>query len=189
LTQALYSHFSCHRECASTTCSRAENYKVKILGVDIDPVLVQRSSEMNEHTESVSFCELNVTVDDDRRRVLGSFLRQCSTSRFDIIFMFSVTMWIHLNYGDSGLKELLLYVASMTTYLVVEPQRWKCYTAAQRRMKRLRCKPFEHFSALQWRCNVDVEIVTFLQSHCGMQLIETFGETGWNRKLLLFEKS
>jgi hypothetical protein len=109
--------------------------------------------------------------------------------RIDLVCCFSVTLWIHLNNGDQGLKDFLKYVAKKSKLLLLEPQPWKCYKTAVRRMKKLDCKPFEHFKELEWRENVDSEICKFLQEECGMTLCEKFGQTDWERMVCLFKSS
>uniref|UniRef100_A0A8D8QSC4 RNA methyltransferase n=1 Tax=Cacopsylla melanoneura TaxID=428564 RepID=A0A8D8QSC4_9HEMI len=57
-----------------------------------------------------------------------------TSKKFDIVFCFSVTMWIHLNHGDQGLLDFLEKISSLGKYLVLENQLWKCYRNAQRRI-------------------------------------------------------
>jgi 7SK snRNA methylphosphate capping enzyme len=52
--------------------------------------------------------------------------------RFDVIFCFSVTKWVHLNWGDKGLHTLFRRVYETlpddgTGLFVLEPQPWKSY--------------------------------------------------------------
>lgn len=61
-------------------------------------------------------------------------LEQSFLNKFSIVFCFSVTMWIHLNHGDSGLYEFLRKIVALGKYLVLENQPWRCYRKAQRRM-------------------------------------------------------
>ena len=46
----------------------------------------------------------------------------------------SVTMWVHLNHGEAGLRSLLRWAASLGKALLVEPQPWRCYKAARKRL-------------------------------------------------------
>merc|ERR1712059_96084 len=68
---------------------------------------------------------------------LGTFLRSQGKSRFDLVCVFSVTMWVHLNHGDEGLRSFLSLLCRLGRYLLLEPQPWKCYQTASRRMRRL----------------------------------------------------
>jgi Bicoid-interacting protein 3 (Bin3) len=161
---------------------------VHILGVDVDPVLVQRSIQSNCFENNVTFQLANVLCDKDRCSVINSYLLKKDKVRFDVVFCFSVTMWIHLNHGDEGLKNFLQYVASITDFLLIEPQPWRCYQTAARRMRKLDCTPYEHMSTLQWRDKVVEEIINYLESDCcSMKRIQSFGQTeSWERPLCLF---
>lgn len=68
--------------------------------------------------------------------------------RFDIVFAFGVTMWIHLNNGDSELFRFLETLASLGKYVVLEPQPWKCYKAARKRARRLGMSRFDQSDVL-----------------------------------------
>ena len=160
-----------------------------ILGVDIDPALVERSIQLNCYKDNVMFRVADVMSDSDRQNVIESFLQEHQANHFNIVFCCSLTMWIHLNHGDDGLKEFLKYISSIADLLLLEPQPWSCYQAAARRMRKLKCTPFTHLLTLQWREGVVGDIMNYLESdHCSMKLIRNFGHTeSWDRCLLLFE--
>ena len=98
-------------------------------------------------------------------------------------------MWVHLNEGDTGLRSFLDYVSSIGRFLVVEPQPWKCYRSAIRRTKKLKCRQYELFDTLGWRQNVDSDIECYLREHCGMKLLERFGQTEWERMVCMLEST
>ena len=100
--------------------------------------------------------------------------------------VFSVTLWIHLHHGDDGLKDFLKYICKNTEYLLIEPQPFKCYKTAVRRMKRANCHGFPQFEKLMWRKNVDQEIISFIVQDCDMTLVKVLGETEWDRKVCFF---
>ena len=98
-------------------------------------------------------------------------------------------MWIHLNKGDEIFKEFLRYVASVSEYILLEPQSWKSYKAAVRRNKKLGSHIFNEFDKLEWRDDVIEKICNFLKSSdCNMTLVDNFGKTDWDRSIFLFEK-
>lgn len=54
-----------------------------------------------------------------------------------LMSLFSMTMWMHLHHGDEGLGTFLTRCCARTRCLLVEPQPWKCYKSAKRRLKSL----------------------------------------------------
>ncbi|ESO02601.1 hypothetical protein HELRODRAFT_155848 [Helobdella robusta] len=186
LTRNLFNQFS---EDPNAKPNSHSLFTMKILGIDIDPVLIERSEECNQNSEKLSFKMADIMSEKDRSTVLESFLKENYSLQFDISFLFSITMWIHLNNGDDGLKNFLLYICQISKCILLEPQTWKNYKSAVRRMKRSKSEPFKHFPSLKWRENVVNEICEFLTESCSMNLIKKFGETGWDRSLLLFKRS
>ena len=50
--------------------------------------------------------------------------------KFDTIICFSTVKWIHLNFGDIGVKRLFLKIEKTLRpggYFIFEPQDWKSY--------------------------------------------------------------
>jgi len=168
---------------ARRVCSR-----LLILAVDIDSTLIERSTESNRHSGNIFYQTADIQSDHCRQEVIGEFLRCYSAEKFSVVFINSVTMWIHLNCGDDGLRDFLRYISSIAEYVLIEPQDWRCYQAAVRRMKKLRCQPFDHFPALEWRKDIDHQIAKYLQSEaCGMKFVKDLGKTEqWDRSLYLF---
>ena len=166
--------------------SRTLNREVKFsfLGVDVDENLIQRCRDNHKH-DDVTFLTVNIMDEADRKEEISDWMKQKSVTCFDLVTCFSITMWIHLHHGDSGLRDFLRYITSKAKYLIVEPQPWKCYRNANRRMKKLDCKPFPYFDELKWRNDVDEKILNFLVEECSMTLCETFGKTNWDRRICL----
>ncbi len=148
----------------------------RILGIDVDPTLICRAKERFE-SDRVTF----KTSDVAREELEGDF---------DLITCFSVTMWIHLNHGDEGLENFIRKVAASARYVLLEPQPWKCYQTAARRMRKLKKPEFASMTDGSIRFK-DKELEPFLMRLCeenGLEQIDTFGQTeNWKRKLILFK--
>ncbi|KAM4882770.1 LOW QUALITY PROTEIN: RNA 5'-monophosphate methyltransferase [Thomomys bottae] len=182
LSVALYKHFLSLDE---ETCSDASR-ELRLLCCDIDPVLVERAEKECPFPDALTFITLDFMNQRTRKVLLTSFLSQFGRSVFDIGFCMSVTMWIHLNHGDHGLWEFLGHLSSLCHYLLVEPQPWKCYRAAARRLRKLGLHDFDHFRSLTIRGDMANQIVQILTQDHGMELVCCFGNTSWDRSLLLF---
>lgn len=161
----------------------SESKSTYMLGLDIDPMLINRCEKIEHLPSFITFKCCNIMDLADRENVINQFLKENCIEKFDVIFCFAVIMWIHLNHGDEGLRDFLQYISSIGVNLVIEEQSWKCYKNAQRRMKRLGCKDFEHIDSIRWRENVTGDILEYLTLKCGMKFVATFGVTAWDRKI------
>ena len=77
------------------------------------------------HRDHVHF--LTIDLMDDSQKVhqqLTSFLSKDGRDKaeFDLVSVFSITMWIHLNHGDTGLEQFLDLVCSLGRHVLIEPQ-------------------------------------------------------------------
>ncbi|XP_006974489.1 RNA 5'-monophosphate methyltransferase [Peromyscus maniculatus bairdii] len=183
LSVALYKHFLPLHD--GETCLGASR-ELRLLCCDIDPVLVERAEKECPFPDALTFITLDIMDQRNRKVPLSSFLSQFGRSVFDIVFCMSVTMWIHLNHGDHGLWEFLAHLSSLCQYLLVEPQPWKCYRAAARRLRKLGLHHFDHFRSLTIRGDMASQIVRILTQDHAMELVRCFGNTSWDRSLLLF---
>lgn len=163
----------------------SQGNKVHLLGFDLDEALIQRAQQTNPLDGNITFIPLDITKAPDR---LQDYLRQWGCSHFHLCLCLAVTMWVHLNHGDSGLLQLLSDLASISQHILLEAQPWKCYRSAARRLRKLGRSDFDHFKTLKIRGDVADHAREHLEKHCGMELIQTFGSTVWDRKLLLFRK-
>lgn len=154
--------------------------------MDIDPQLIRRATEANSHSPAVQYSSGNLMEVLSSREQLMDFTRGAN---FHLVTCLSITMWIHLNNGDTGLQAFLRHSAAIAEVLVVEPQRWKSYKDAVRRMKRGAGLPdaFPHFKALEWRETVEEDIERYLESdECNMQLIFKSEPSAWSRRISVF---
>ena len=171
------------------TSEHEKEKEVHIIGVDLDRDLIDSASNENTEGTNISFQMCNMMDPGDRKSVILPFLKSHDKVRFDLVFVFAVTSWIHLNHGDEGLREFLRYVSSITNCLIIECQRWKNYKTSARRIRRVGGEPYDHFPKLIWRENVVDEIQNYLEKECEMTLLKKFGETAnWSRDVCLYQK-
>jgi len=191
LTQELYKFLSTNLAIVSPSVEGSEEKKkgethCHILGIDLDPVLIARAEEANKYSSNVTYRCVNYM--NDSENTISLYLKQHSKDYFDVIFCFSVTMWIHLNYGDEGLRQFLSSVSMHANMVVIEPQPWKCYRTAVRRMKRSGGN-FPEFSSLKIRQGVAVDIENIFLNECNFIKIKREGlYTDWGRELLFFRR-
>lgn len=177
LSVALYQHLVSKEE--------SDRRRVHLLGFDLDEALIRRAQQTNPLQDSITFIPLDVTGDVER---LQDYLHQHGSSQFHLSLCLAVTMWVHLNHGDSGLLLLLSRLASISQHLLLEAQPWKCYRSAARRLRKLGRSDFDHFKTLEIRGDVADHAREHLEKRCGMELVQSFGSTAWDRKLLLFRR-
>lgn len=176
--------------CLHSHLTRDSETNLVFRGIDVDKVLIQRAKELHKDIDDhVTFEHLDIMEEKAEKR-LKDFLSVHDRSEFDLITCFSVSMWIHLNHGDVGLNNFVKKLSTVTKYLLLEPQPWKCYRTAARRMRKLGQPEFEHLGSL--KVSGQEELDMFLMgicSDCGFQVVKEFGETNWKRRLVLFKKA
>jgi len=179
LTEALFQSFS------------SEVGNLRILGIDLDDKLIERAvdnfSKVNDK-HKLGFMHLDIVAEDGLEK-LNSYLSDIKRTKFDLVSIFSVTMWIHINHGDEGLVRFVKRVCEMATNVLLEPQPWKCYQTASRRARKLGKEDFAEMKKLKMRGQgVDQEIVDLFIKE-GFKVTANFGESEWNRKLVLLHRS
>ncbi|GBG32381.1 Pre-miRNA 5'-monophosphate methyltransferase [Hondaea fermentalgiana] len=118
------------REFRAALLSKGGASKVEAFGVDIDADLIARGQRMYSADE-VQLVADDVAAHDHEAQIVST------AKAYDLVTCFGVTMWVHLNYGDEGLLRLLRRLAHCTRgSLVIEPQLWKSYKNAKRRLRR-----------------------------------------------------
>ncbi|XP_076669531.1 putative RNA methyltransferase CG11342 isoform X2 [Andrena cerasifolii] len=166
----------------------ADRPEISVLGVDLDPILIERARERNPRAGRIVFECLDFLA-DDRDRTLERYLGQFEKSRFDVVFCFSVTMWIHLNRGDDGLVEFLKKACSLADRIVIEPQPWRCYRNASRRLRRSKGDDFPLLKTLKLTGDPAAHIEHILTESCSFRRVTVTGDNEWKRRLLIYERT
>ncbi|XP_075910785.1 pre-miRNA 5'-monophosphate methyltransferase-like isoform X2 [Petromyzon marinus] len=170
---------------------------LSVLACDLDADLVERAQGDNPHPEVIAYEAFDFMDTAARDAALDAFLRRHGRARFDLCLCMSVTMWIHLHHGDAGLRRFLAAAARTATFLLVEPQPWRCYRAAARRLRRLGLAEFPLLPDLRLlrgagggggRAEAD-ELAALLGEEGDMRLLSSLGSTEWGRSLLLFGRT
>ncbi|XP_970967.2 probable RNA methyltransferase CG11342 [Tribolium castaneum] len=155
----------------------------EILGVDIDPTLVERANEKNQNKENIQFRCLDFMSD---KSLIKDYLKKRKLAKFDAVFCFSITMWIHLNYGDDGLIRFLNEICDLGDFVIIEPQPWKCYRSAVKRLK-LSDATFPLFKELQITHDVENKIEQHILTSCKAVKLYESERSEWGRKLQIFK--
>ena len=151
-------------------------------------MLIDRAKDKNPAKDDITYLALDLMSDEcEVTEKLRTYLDSLNKTRFDLICVFSVTMWIHLNHGDKGLKTFIKMLCRHSRFLLLEPQPWKCYQTAARRMRKLGQEEFEKFKDLEIRGPGVEQAIVKLCEEEGMWVEVEFGETKWKRKLLLLK--
>ena len=157
----------------------------KILGIDVDPNLIKVAEAKYPNNSSLIFKHCDITEDVN---AIKDYLHEENIHRFDVIFCFSVSMWIHLNKGEEGLVTLFRNCNRLSEkWFVLEPQPWKCYMTAARRMRKLKQAKFDYLDEIT---NRQENLLPYLISLCesvGFKLVSELGQTNWERKIFLFD--
>ncbi|KAI7790822.1 Pre-miRNA 5'apos-monophosphate methyltransferase [Triplophysa rosa] len=184
LSVALYKHLLQE----DTPKSDSSKQEVYLLGFDLDQDLILRAQNLNPFPQNIQFIPLDITDESESQTVLDSYLEKFGRTQFHLCTCFAVTMWVHLNHGDAGFLSLLSRLSSLCEYLLLEAQPWKCYRSAARRLRKVGRSDFDHFKTLEIRGDMAAHAREHLEKQCAMELVQSFGNTTWDRSLLLFRR-
>ncbi|CAF0766524.1 unnamed protein product [Didymodactylos carnosus] len=148
----------------------AENFNPKtILGVDIDQQLIHRArqrllNKIKNYKRTKTTSEPHMQFPLNMRFQQANFVLENDddlnyiTEEYETIIAFSVTKWIHLNFGDDGIKRFFkrIYRALRPGgILLLEPQQWQSYRIKRKMTKqvwdnyrRIEFKPTQFLSYL-----------------------------------------
>eukprot|EP01065_Artemidia_motanka_P019781 TRINITY_DN2361_c0_g1_i1.p1 TRINITY_DN2361_c0_g1~~TRINITY_DN2361_c0_g1_i1.p1 ORF type:complete len:432 (+),score=89.44 TRINITY_DN2361_c0_g1_i1:62-1297(+) len=195
------------------TYSLAARFQARsVVGVDVDDALVYKAnSRAVKRLELLVRKERKDALDADEKRLIElvdnmrfvCFDMVADDSRvpgdaFDVVTCLSVTKWVHLNAGDSGVKKLFLRIYDVLRpggIFILEPQPWYSYRKRKVRSdpafrKQLRAMEFKPAQFERWL----VEVCGFEQPHVllrGRDLprrAQGGRPGGFNRDILVFRK-
>lgn len=165
------------------TC--CQDLQSKVLGIDLDEILIERAKSIKGNDGNIDFKTIDIITDYEK---VENYMKENNIHKFNIVNCFAVLMWIHVNYGDEGLKSFLKKISLITDNILIEIQPWKCYKNASRRMKKLKCDEFYYIDKLKLT-DPDKDITDILTSS-DINFVEKkcHGVTKWGRKLVHFQR-
>lgn len=154
-----------------------------MLGLDIDATLIERAQEKS--ARNVIFCALDFMNEKERKNEIEKYMQQNKITSFNMVFCFSITMWIHLNHGDDGLEHFLQNISHLGNTIIIEPQCWESYKTAVKRLRQAG-EEFRLFKTIKYRNNVEVKIEEIMLKLQFKKLCET-DRTKFKRKMFVFK--
>jgi SAM-dependent methyltransferase len=160
------------------------------LGVDLDASLIQRCGVHAQSCKSLVFLPLDAASRDFAAAASTQFLSALPAARFDVTFLFSVTMWLHLHLGDHEFTETIRRLADMTqSLLVIEPQEFRSYKTAAKRQRHYGGQPFPLFAQLSRQPLTLIEqAVRSAGFHRVASASNVGASAGFGRQLLVFAR-
>ncbi|XP_072047645.1 7SK snRNA methylphosphate capping enzyme-like [Amphiura filiformis] len=117
-------------------------------------------------------------------------LLQSQKPEYDVVLCLSVTKWIHLNWGDAGIKRFfrrIFLALKPGGYFILEPQAWPSY----KKKRKLTETVFKNFQEIQFMPDQFKRYL--LSTEVGFSSCETIGvplnsSKGFRRPMLMFTK-
>ncbi|KAM9788887.1 7SK snRNA methylphosphate capping enzyme-like [Neosynchiropus ocellatus] len=157
------------------------------LRISRGPIAAPPLSEMpnvhpGEFPSNVSFIKANYVLENEN-------LLLTQRPEYDVILCLSVTKWVHLNWGDSGLKRLFNRAFRHLRpggKFILEPQPWESYV----RRKKLTDNINKNYRSIRLKPD---QFTSFLTNEVGFSSFEYLGTPkcsvrGFQRPMYLFHK-
>ncbi|XP_061595644.1 7SK snRNA methylphosphate capping enzyme [Cololabis saira] len=135
----------------SVNCSFPVSLRISRGPIAAPPLTETTSAQPGVFPSNVSFMKANYVLENDNLLVT-------QRPEYNVILCLSVTKWVHLNWGDSGLKRLFKRAYRHLRpggLFILEPQPWESYVRRKkltdninRNFKSIRLKPDQFTSYL-----------------------------------------
>lgn len=170
-----------------------DSVECHLLGIDIDSSLIELAKnkyKVNEDKDFIDFHTVDIMDTNTSKLFFSNYLNNYSVSGFSFISLFSITMWIHLNHGNEGLKSFInssVDLLETKGSLLIEPQPWKCYKNAEKRCRKLGLEKPKYYDEIN-RCDIDELIRNILKNDFHMTSCWEIGKEDWGRSIMIFSE-
>ncbi|CAJ1064063.1 SK snRNA methylphosphate capping enzyme-like [Xyrichtys novacula] len=166
----------------SVSCSFPVSLRISRGPIAAPPLTETSSTRPGEFPSNVSFVKANYVLDNDNLLVT-------QRPEYDVILCLSVSKWVHLNWGDSGLKRLFKRVYRHLRpggLFILEPQPWESYV----RRKKLTDNINRNYHNIRLKPD---QFPSYLTNEVGFTNFEYLGAPkcsirGFQRPIFLFHK-
>ncbi|KAK2881787.1 7SK snRNA methylphosphate capping enzyme-like [Channa argus] len=166
----------------SVSCSFPVSLRISRGPIAAPPLTETFTTRPGEFPSNVSFIKANYVLENDS-------LLLTQRPEYDLILCLSVTKWVHLNWGDSGLKRLFKRVYRHLRpggKFILEPQPWESYV----RRKKLTDNINRNYHSI---CLKPDQFSSYLTTEVGFTSFEYLGSPkcsvrGFQRPVYLFHK-
>ncbi|KAK5918004.1 hypothetical protein CgunFtcFv8_002808 [Champsocephalus gunnari] len=164
------------------SCSFPVSLRITRGPIAAPPLTESSTTRPGEFPSNVSFVKANYVLENDN-------LLLTQRPEYDVIMCLSVTKWVHLNWGDGGLKRLFKRVYRHLRpggMFILEPQPWESYV----RRKKLTDNINKNFQSIRLRPD---QFPSYLTTEVGFTSSEYLGAPkcsirGFQRPMYLFHK-
>ncbi|KAI0984022.1 hypothetical protein GJ496_003846 [Pomphorhynchus laevis] len=173
---------------------------VSCLAIDIDSELISKAKLKHSSFQMASdrrvdldFHQCDISRTDNFNGLVNLWKLKAGTANtktFDLICLFSVSMWLHIHNGTAGFARILANLCTIGNHFIIEPQSWSSYTKARRRLRK--CAADLEFPYDDEVCSRNSqhsstkELIIHIMRKNGAVLLDQFKFTNWKREILLF---
>ncbi|KAM9348102.1 7SK snRNA methylphosphate capping enzyme [Symphorus nematophorus] len=166
----------------SVSCSFPVSLRISRGPIAAPPLTETSAARPGEFPSNVSFIKANYVLENDN-------LLLTQRPEYDVIMCLSLTKWVHLNWGDSGLKRLFKRVYRHLRpggLFILEPQPWESYV----RRKKLTDNISRNYHNIRLKPD---QFSSYLTTEVGFTSFEYLGAPkcsirGFQRPIYLFHK-